>query len=117
MAFLRIPFSSSANGSRVGYGAGVGDQRFVVVDGVRSEPFDAVFAPIIFSADGTRVAFGCRRKNVCSAVVDGVLHGTFETLLKDLLFSPDGKRLAYGGRHRESRFLGLQKRGLLEGRH
>ncbi|HLG29688.1 MAG TPA: hypothetical protein VI387_05710, partial [Candidatus Brocadiales bacterium] len=61
----------SPDSKRVAYGAGVGDKRFVVVDGKEERHYDVVIAgTLIFGSDSKRVAYGAEVGNKRFAVVD-----------------------------------------------
>ena len=105
-----VPPTFSADGSRVLYGARIGDRYALIVDGVPFGSDHLAALPAVFSPDGRRIAYGAEDRHGVApgrpaerqwVVVDGDAGPSFRGLFSEpgaLVFSPDSRRLAYGAR-------------------
>lgn len=97
----------SPDSKRVGYGAGVGDKRFVVVDGKEGKQYDRIgVGSLIFSPDSKRVGYGAGVGDKRFVVLDGEEGKQYDAIGKGIsFFSPDGRRVAYMAKVGEKQFV------------
>lgn len=82
-----------------------GDKSFVVVDGLRSGPYDRV-GSIRLSQDQKRVMYEARRGDNWFVVVDGVEGKIYDSIHSySAEFSPDGKHFAYKASEDREHFI------------
>jgi hypothetical protein len=103
-----VPPTFSADGSRVLFGARIGDRYALIVDGVPFGSDHLAALPAVFSPDGRRIAYGAEDRHGVApgrpaerqwVVLDGEAGPLFRGLFSEpgaLVFSPDSRRLAYG---------------------
>ncbi|MGA1974777.1 MAG: hypothetical protein ABSG92_04000 [Conexivisphaerales archaeon] len=110
--------TSSPDGKRVAYVAGVGTKQFVVVDGKEGKQYDGIGKGIlelasdfylgipVFSPDSQRVAYVAREGERWFVVIDGKEEKQYDDLGPlTLTFSPDSKRVAYVARVGTKQFV------------
>lgn len=102
-------FKVSPDGKRVAYVAHVSDKSFVVVDGERQQPYDAILDVLLFSPNSKRLAYGAQVGNECFMVLDGQEEKHYDALMTNAVFSYDSSRFAYGAVSGNKQFVVLDR--------
>jgi len=91
---IKRPVNFSHHTGRYAYKGVSGNKTFIVIDGIKSEPFDSATDPVI-SSDGHKVAFSAKQGNRSFAVINNIPREYINSNLSDIKFSPDGTRTAF----------------------
>lgn len=87
----------SDDAARLVYAGTIGEQWWVMFDGLAGPPWDGIGA-VVLGPGGERVAYAAQRGDRWHVVVDGRVGPGFDELKAgSLRFSPDGNRLVYIG--------------------
>ena len=101
----------SPDSRRVAFSARIGSGRFIVVDGVESQRYEAGSDMYpIFSPDSQRIAFMARRTGSELMVIDGVEgkpYANLNTASPPKVFSPNSKRVAYAAQTKAGKWVAV----------
>jgi hypothetical protein len=90
-----VQFAAAANGFRWAYRTRLGNEEFVVVDGVREKAFDKVSMPV-WSREGRHLAYVATSNGKSSMILDGTPGPEFDAIVSLIPeFDRSGNHLTY----------------------